>query len=97
VQLPRADAREQDHHVELAGEKTLCLGVGFYRNFAQGGRDEGIAALFANQFADLGGAAAFECEDAETRKGHGQCPFQHAVGRAILPAAGFSRPSASPE
>lgn len=69
-----ADAGEEDHHVELIPAEAVVEGedVGIIGNgdFAHGGRDEGFAALFANEDAHLVGAARFERENFQTVKAH---------------------------
>ena len=74
IQRARADAGEQDHHVELAAKQPLgeCerFGIVFDRSFAHGGRDERVATLAADQFGDFSCAPALEGKDAQAIEGH---------------------------
>ncbi len=74
IQRARADAREQDHHVEFTAEEPLgeCEGFGilFDGGFPHGGRDEWVAPLAADQFSDFSCAPALEGKDAQAIKGH---------------------------
>ena len=73
-QLPRADAGQQDHHIEAAGIQPLGKRedgiVGRDRDLAHRRGHERHAPLLADQFGRFGGAAAFEREDANTLERH---------------------------
>jgi len=69
-----ADAGEEDDHVELAGLEAAVeiqdIGIVGDGNFAHGGSDEGLSALFAKQRGDFFAATGFERENAESGKAH---------------------------
>jgi len=69
-----ADAGEQDHAIELAGDQIAgereCFFLLLEGDFAHGGRDERVATLFADQRGHLFRTAALERKHAETVKGH---------------------------
>src|SRR5262249_5833277 len=81
-ELAGADTREQDDHVEASREQTLGEGEGFIVDgqgeFAHGGRDKRVAALFGDELLHFGSASAFKREDSAACKSHGG----HYSGRA---------------
>ena len=71
-QVPEADAGQEDHHVDLAGDQPMGevdrLAVLLDRHLAHAGADERLAAEFLDQPGHFGRVAAFERGDAEVGK-----------------------------
>lgn len=68
-QMPKADAGEKDHRVDLAGDEAIGkidrVAILLNRHLAHARADEGLAAEFFDQPADFDGVATFESGDAE--------------------------------